>query len=426
MGEERNMGREKKLNVFIVNHYAIPPSLGGLVRHYYFSKYLREAGHQVRILSSSQVHNSEINFAEENQLLTEKNVDGITYSFVKTISYTENNWRRIANLLHFPLNAVRAIKKLDKDGDIPDVIYLSSPNPLSCYTVMRYAKKKKIPCVLEIRDLWPLSIVSYNNVSNNNFIIKILYVLERWLYQNADKLIFTMSGASKYIKSQGWEDKIDLNKITHINNGIDLIEFEMNKQKFVYKDNDLDHENYFNIIFTGSVRKIYQLDMIVETAKLCQNVLPNVRFFIFGDGPEKNSLEKLATEYNLENIFFKGKVEKKYIASILSRADVTLLHSKQVSLNEFGISQNKLFEYAAAKKPILATIQEQDSIITKYECGVQIDQQNSKTIFEAIRYIKDLSVSEREKMGNNAYILAQKHDYMELTKALEQVLISAI
>lgn len=27
------------MNVWIVNHYAIPPSMGGLVRHYYFSYY---------------------------------------------------------------------------------------------------------------------------------------------------------------------------------------------------------------------------------------------------------------------------------------------------------------------------------------------------------------------------------------------------
>ena len=30
------------MNIWIVNHYAIPPSMGGLVRHYYFSKYLQK------------------------------------------------------------------------------------------------------------------------------------------------------------------------------------------------------------------------------------------------------------------------------------------------------------------------------------------------------------------------------------------------
>ncbi len=32
------------MNVWIVNHYAIPPSMGGLVRHYYFFKVPSEEG----------------------------------------------------------------------------------------------------------------------------------------------------------------------------------------------------------------------------------------------------------------------------------------------------------------------------------------------------------------------------------------------
>ena len=180
------------------------------------------------------------------------------------------------------------------------------------------------------------------------------------------------------------------------------------------------------IVYTGSVRHIYQLQMIVETAKLCQKDLPNVRFFIFGDGPERDNLENLSKEYQLNNIYFKGRIQKKYIASVLSRADITLLHSKQVDLNKYGISQNKLFEYAAVKKPILSTIQEHDSIINKYHCGIQINNQNEKEIYEAIKQFTNLSQEDRDQMGENAYLLAQNHDYKELTKQLLDVLNSLI
>ena len=42
------------MNIWIVNHYAIPPSMGGLVRHYYFSKYLQKKGHKVKIFTASK------------------------------------------------------------------------------------------------------------------------------------------------------------------------------------------------------------------------------------------------------------------------------------------------------------------------------------------------------------------------------------
>lgn len=418
--------RRLALNIFIVDHYAIPPSLGGLVRHYYFSKYLRKEGHQVRILTASQIHNSSVNFIEDRQLIREENIDGIPYSFVRTISYSKNNWRRIFNMLEFPVNVVRAIKQLIKKGDKPDVLYISSPTPFACYTVMHFANKKKIPCIMEVRDLWPLSIINFNHFSKNNPVINILFHLEKWLYVKADQLIFTMSGGKRYIKDQGWDRKIDFNKITHINNGVDLTEFEFNKENFELDDGDLNNPDYFKIVFTGSVRHIYQLGIIVETAKLCQIALPKIRFFIYGDGPEKEYLERFAEKYQLKNIWFKGKIQKKYIASVLSKADVTLLHSKQVYLNKYGISPNKIFEYAAAKKPILSTIQEKDSIIDKYACGIQVKNQNPQEIFKAIQVLESLSKEERETMGKNAYLLAQNHDYKNLTKKLLEVIEKAV
>lgn len=130
------------MKIFIVNNSAIPPSLGGLVRHYYFSKNLTRMGHQVRILTASQIHNTNINMMQGNNLITEKEVDGVKYSFVRTLSYSKNNWRRIYSMLQFSLNCVKAIKQLIKNGDEPDVLYLSSPSPFCCYTVMKFAKKE--------------------------------------------------------------------------------------------------------------------------------------------------------------------------------------------------------------------------------------------------------------------------------------------
>ena len=110
-------------------------------------------------------------------------------------------------------------------------------------------KKKKIPCILEIRDLWPLSITTYNNISENNLVIKLLYKLEKWLYINADKLIFTMAGGNDYIRDKGWENQIDLSKISQINNGVDLSEFKGNLEKYQWNDTDLNKTDQFKVVY---------------------------------------------------------------------------------------------------------------------------------------------------------------------------------
>lgn len=87
------------MRVWIVNQTAVPPSMGGLVRHYYFSKYLRKDGHDVRIFTGSHVHNTEKNMIDNNDLYLEKEVDGIPYTFVRIRDYVGNGKDRILSMI---------------------------------------------------------------------------------------------------------------------------------------------------------------------------------------------------------------------------------------------------------------------------------------------------------------------------------------
>ena len=95
------------MNVWIINHYAIPPSMGGLVRHYYFSKFLRQMGHTVRIFTASEIHNTNINMIRDSSLYKEQEMDGVPYTFLKTRDYSGNGLSRIYNMLEFPLRIQR-------------------------------------------------------------------------------------------------------------------------------------------------------------------------------------------------------------------------------------------------------------------------------------------------------------------------------
>lgn len=49
-----------------------------------------------------------------------------------------------------------------------------------------------------------------------------------------------MPGGKEYIKDKGWDKAIDLRKVHHINNGVDLEEFEYNKRNNHVCDEDLE------------------------------------------------------------------------------------------------------------------------------------------------------------------------------------------
>lgn len=413
------------MRIWIVNNYAIPPRFGGLVRHYYFSKYLRAKGHEVRILTSSQVHNTTYNFVEPGQLMKEVCFDSVPYVYVRTSAYTKNDARRIINMMQFSLRCKRAMEQLYQAGEHPDVIYASSPLPMSSKSAMTFAKKHGIPFLFEVRDLWPQSLVEYGHLQHKIYlkpVIAALYHLEHALYAGADRILFTMEGGSDYIYDKGWDD-VDLTKCVHVNNGVDLDEFAHNLDTVHYEDKDLDDPHTFKVIYMGSIRPTYGLDRILEVAKRCKNEMQDVRFYFYGGGTELDRLRHRVQDEAITNVSFKGKVKKQEIPSILTRADVTLAHNRRMPITKYGTSNNKFFEYLASGATILSTVKSNHSLIRQYHLGVETEDQDVETILNAISRLRAMPEAERKATKERAETLAKNFDYRRLTDDLEKILI---
>ena len=164
-----------------------------------------------------------------------------------------------------------------------------------------------------IADLWPESIVAYGIAGPHNPAVLALRRLEKWIYKKADALVFTMEGAYDYIVEQGWDKEISRSKVHYINNGVDLEQFDYNKEHFPVDDPDLDDPDTFKVVYTGSIRKVNNLGLLLDAAK-CVND-PCVKILIWGDGDEREALEQRVRDENISNVVFKGSVEKKYIPS---------------------------------------------------------------------------------------------------------------
>lgn len=236
----------------------------------------------------------------------------------------------------------------------PDAIVATSVPPTSCAMGVRMGRKWDCKTVAEIADLWPESIVSFGIAGPHNPAVIALRRLEKWIYKNAGAVVFTMEGAYDYIVEQGWENEIPRSKVYHINNGVDLEQFDYNTEHFRVDDPDLDDPDTFKVVYTGSIRKANGLGILVDAAKAIRD--PRIKILVWGEGDEREELTRRVVEEGLTNIVFKGKVEKKYVPSIVSRADLNLVHWGEVHLIQYGVSYNKLFDYMAAGRPIFSTV----------------------------------------------------------------------
>ena len=275
------------MNIWFFNHYAVPTSLYPLARPYHFANHLQKKGHKVTIFAASSVHLSDQNLITDERPMRARRVDGIRYVFLKARNYEGNGLGRILNFFDYTIKLFTQTGKFNP----PDVIMATSVHPLACVAGILLAKKYHCRCVVEIADLWPLTLVEYGAIKEKQIITKLLYKLEHWIYKKADAVVFTMYGGKQYIRDMGWASDVDLRKIYYINNGVDLALYQKQEQNEIYVDEDLDRKDTFKVMYTGSMGIANSVYDLLDAAEILKPY-PDIRFFLFGGGYQEEELRK--------------------------------------------------------------------------------------------------------------------------------------
>lgn len=400
----------------------MPPEYGHLNRHFNFGKYLKRMGHEPSVFVGSFLHNTKIQMIYDNSSIKKYENIEYPYYFIKTCDYSSSKLKRIYAMYEFYKNLLEAVRSFDK----PDAVLGSSAHPLAAIAAIRLGKKYGCQSIVEVRDLWPESLVAYGIIKKGNPLLRLLYKGEKWIYKNADKLVFTMEGGRDYIIEQGWNIEqggpIDINKIHHINNGVDLEVFNYNKEHYQIEDEDLNNPNTFKVIYAGSIRLVNNVKSIVDAAFEIKKLgINDIKFIIYGAGSDKVILEKYCTDNGIDNVIFKGFVDKRYIPYILSRSDLNIIHFEQSKIKGYGASLNKMFEYFASGKPTISDCEFNYDLILKYNAGVVVDGADAECLANEIINIKNKSIDDYTDMCNNSLIAAEDYDFKQLAIKLIDV-----
>ena len=413
----------KKPTVWIISYFAGGPSYCPRIPDYSLAKYLREHGYNVLVFAGSALHNTEINFITDGSLYNRTMVDSVPFVYIYTRQYKSMKGESLS-FIDFYCNLMKCYRRFDK----PDLIMAAMPQPLSCLAGYRIAKKYKVPYITSIVDLWPLSIVEYAGFSENNPAIQAMYIFEKWLYEKSNELVFTWEGAYDYIIDKGWNKTIPRNKFHYINIGVDLREFYHNMERYTLDDPDLS-DDMFRVMYCGSVRTANDIGTVVSCAKRLNNdgYSEKFRFIIYGDGPDREVLEKRCVHENIHNVVFKGSIEKKYIPYVLSRSNLNILNLKPAKTQKYGNSSNKLFEYLAAGNPVIANIDEgKYPIITKYGCGKVVKAGSSEEYAKGVEFFANLGVEETQAYKKKALETARLFDTEEINRQWMEIIEGCI
>tara|TARA_R110001583_G_scaffold107620_1_gene256224 strand:- start:8126 stop:9277 length:1152 start_codon:yes stop_codon:yes gene_type:complete len=158
--------------------------------------------------------------------------------------------------------------------------------------------------------------------------------------------------------------------------------------------------NQINILTVGRLAKAKGIHLAIEACKILKSKGIKLKWYVIGEGPERNELEKRINQYNLENSFLLlGYKENPY--PYIKACDIYT----QTSLFEgLGLT---VIEATILQKPIVTTnFPTASSIITNNETGL-ICEMNAQSIAENILFyindqkLKDKVVFNLSKLKNN-------------------------
>src|SRR5690606_8761321 len=103
-------------------------------------------------------------------------------------------------------------------GELPDVVMGSSPHLFGALAAERVARHLGVPFILEVRDLWPQSLIDLGGLPNNNPLVVVLALIERYLYRRADRIVTVLRTAVRHRGANGGR----LEEVAGLPNGVDL------------------------------------------------------------------------------------------------------------------------------------------------------------------------------------------------------------
>lgn len=399
------------MRIWIVNYYATPTCTNP--RYLEFAKHFMAAGHEVLTFFANYWGDETV------PLFQRKKVNGLDFVEVKASHFTGNGVKRMLSIRKF----ARDILKRHKEFEFPDVI-LHNIHPPFDYPIVKLAKKLECKYIAEAWDLWPEDFVTFGLVGANSPAMKLAYAIEKQYYYNADDIVFTFLGAFDYLKRQGWMKeqggKIDPEHLHYINNGIDLAQFDHDRDAHPRADADMNDQNLIKIVYLGSINRANNVKTLIDAAVLLKDN-PNYRFFIYGNGAYRGELEKYVTDNRIDNVVFKERrISFAECAWVVSQATVGIMNYEK-GFGRWGVSSGKMFQYLAAGRPIVCNIDiAYDNLIEDNHIGVARDIETPQEFADAIRSIAELPKEEYEAMCKRVRDVVQKFDYKVLAaKELE-------
>ncbi|MFN2147006.1 MAG: glycosyltransferase family 4 protein [Anaerolineales bacterium] len=368
----------------------------GGTRHYEFARSFVQQGHRVTVITgqSSYMTGERVNASG----WIERRVDeqGVEILRCRSIAGWHASFlERLVNFITFMLLAFFTGLRV---GEV-DLVWGTTPPIFQAVSAAVLSKFRRVPFLLEVRDLWPYFAVEVG-VLRNPLLIKASEWLERWLYRQADEVVVNSPGFIEYVRVRG------ARIVEVVPNGADAAMFRDIPTRHPLRQ-ALGLADEFVVLYAGAHGMSNDLGTVLAAADSLRG-RSDIRFVLLGDGKEKCALQERAISMGLNNLHFATPVPKNQIPLWISDADAGLAILQAVEAYKTTYP-NKVFDYMAAGKPVLLAIDGViRAVVEAAGAGVFVPPGDPEALARAVANLAQQRDRARS-MGQAGRVYVEKH-----------------
>ena|ERR1017187_8950586 len=325
-------------------------------------------------------------------LVQRETADGIQIARTFEFPYHgKNSIGRMLNYLSFMITAPLGSFFVPRC----DVMYVWHPPLTVGVAAWLIARLHGIPFIYDVQDIWPETVV-LSGMLRNKFIIRMLSMLERFVYRRADHIFVVTRGALENLLEKG----VTPEKVSVMPHWIDETKAaQIDSETRQRLRHTYGWTNKFVSLFAGNIGLIQGLDTVLRAAAL----LPRDSGFLIslvGDGADKERLRELSKSLQVDDrIQFVDRRPADEMPALMEASDALLVHLKSAPMTHWVIP-TKLFSYLSAGRPVLMAMGGAAAELVKdSSAGIIVLPEDATALAQGIRTLRDLPTEDRAEMG---------------------------
>lgn len=401
-----------------LSHYFPPESNAPAARVHELSRALVEHGHEVHVVTGQPTHPRGVIFPGYRAAEYRCDfVDGIRVHRVPTLPAAHRGvfTRGIGYAALPPMQVAIGFARVPP----VDVVLATSPQILTGVAGLALARLRRVPFVLEVRDLWPDGIVAVGALSAGHPAVRVLERVEQTLYRSAAGIVSVTDSFVDHFLAHG----VERSRISVVKNGVDAGLFDPSTVTAPLRDQLGLPNDALVLLYCGTIGMPQDVGLLVRAAAMARPDL-HLKVVIVGDGTERGNVAAEIARLGVQGrVHLLPPVPRHEVPPLLAAADIGVV----VLRNSPTFAQylpSKIFEIMAMRKPILLGVEgEAKRLVEGAAAGLGFTPGDERALLAAVHAMAVMGPEGRKRMGEagRTHVLAH-HDRKRQAAALAEFL----